>query len=250
MPQTVHQAQGGVTILYLGHEDTHRPNIVHLGETDSLALHFAPDTVNVLGTALYLNFQPGVVQRQRQLVSSLGYELIALSALAIQQTCNFAIGVTVDIAERQIFQFPLQMANAETVRQRRIDIENLSCDRQAALIIVFDSANSAGAFGQLDQRHPDVIHQRDQHLAYIVLLALRLAQYWLITTGAQFADSSHAANAFNQLRNACAEGLRYPLCRNPLLANSAIKNPRQQAICSHLQFGQYQRGIQSCGKTV
>src|SRR5690606_22751800 len=46
-PETVDDPQHGVAIPYCRHQDAYRPYIVDLGKVDTLALHLAPDAVNM-----------------------------------------------------------------------------------------------------------------------------------------------------------------------------------------------------------
>ena len=61
-PQTVHHAQRGIAVRNFGHQYADRANIVNLRKTNAFALHFPPDTVNVLGTACYLDFKVNLAQ--------------------------------------------------------------------------------------------------------------------------------------------------------------------------------------------
>ncbi len=50
-PQAVHDTEGCIAVFFLINQDTHRPHVEHLVEIDLLALHLAPDAVDMLGTA-------------------------------------------------------------------------------------------------------------------------------------------------------------------------------------------------------
>src|SRR5690554_6092888 len=47
-PQAVHNAQGGVAVPDIRHQQANSPYVVNLGKVNALATHFSPDAVNVL----------------------------------------------------------------------------------------------------------------------------------------------------------------------------------------------------------
>ena len=188
----------------------------------------------MLGPTVDFHLQAGAAQHTTEVVGHPGDELVALHPLAVEQPRDLAVGVTVDIAKRKILQLPLEVADAKAMSQRRVNIENLPCDRQAPDFVLLDRADGAGAFGQLDQRHPDVVHQRYQHFADIVLLALGLPENRPVAVGAQFADRGHTNDAVYQLCYPLPKCFGYLLRRYPLLPHRAVQDTRQQAIRTHL----------------
>ncbi len=65
-PQAMDYAQYGVTIAHRGHQNTHRANVIYLWKRDALALHFAPDAVNVFGPPAHRTFNTGFFQLTAQ----------------------------------------------------------------------------------------------------------------------------------------------------------------------------------------
>ena len=250
VPQPVHQAQGGVAVGNSRHQDAYGADIVDLGKANTLALHLPPDAVDVLGPAIYLHRQPGVAQHRGQFILDPGDKLVAFHSFTIEQSGDLAVGVTVDVTKRQIFQLPLEMADTQAMGQWCVNVKYLTGDRQAALFVVLDGAYGAGALRQLDQCDPHIVHQRHQHFADIVLLILCLAQHWPVVTGAQFADCRHPGNAVNQALHRGTENLGHPRRPQPLLPHRAIENPRQQAVRAHLQLSQDQGYIEARQKAV
>ena len=54
VPAGVDNPQYGVAVGDFRHQNTHGAHVVYLGEIDPLALHFAPDGVDMLGPAAHV----------------------------------------------------------------------------------------------------------------------------------------------------------------------------------------------------
>ena len=120
----------------------------------------------MLGAAGDFGGYAGVIQRLPELRDHRGDVLFAIRAAFIQQLCDFLVKIRLEVAHRQIFQFPLELPYAETVGQRREDAAGLLRDP----FLQFGAcagkvAHGLGAFGQFDQHHTDVFHHRQEHLA-------------------------------------------------------------------------------------
>jgi len=170
----MNDAQRGVAVAHFRHQNPHRTHVIDLAEGQALALHFAPDRVDMLGSAADVGVgHPGGFQLGTQLVHHIADKALAVEAALMQQGGNLFVLLGFQVTEGQILQFPLDMADAQAVRQWRINIEHLSGDAVALFVRgVFDSANRAGTFSQLDQCHANVINHRYQHLAQVFDLAL------------------------------------------------------------------------------
>ena len=66
-------------------------------------------------------------------------------------------------AKRQVLKFPFQLPDAETVRERRIDVHRLQCDATALRGIgdEMQRAHVVKPIGQLHQKDPDVFRHRE-----------------------------------------------------------------------------------------
>src|SRR5690606_18869555 len=76
-PQAMHDAERAVAIPHLGHQYAHGANIVDLRKADTLALHFSPDAVDMLGAPGKLRGDAGARQCLAQFSNDVLY--IALS---------------------------------------------------------------------------------------------------------------------------------------------------------------------------
>ena len=61
-PQGVDDAQRGVAIAHFGHQHPHGTHVIDLAEGQTLALHFAPDGIDVFGPAADVRINPGGFQ--------------------------------------------------------------------------------------------------------------------------------------------------------------------------------------------
>jgi hypothetical protein len=129
--------------------------------------------------------------------------LLAVYAALIQQFGGFLVELRLQIAQREIFQFPLDLPHAQSVCQRReyaLGLARndllifLACPRQVA--------HGLGALGKFDQHDADILHHRQQHFAQafyllrvITLVFFRLVQALHL---AEVLDLLHARHAQHQ----------------------------------------------------
>ena len=124
-PQAVHQTQRGVTVLHLRHQDADSADVVDLGKSDALALHLPPDAVDMLGAPGDFKAEAGVSEHHTQLITNAVDKTVALQPLAVQQARDLAIGLGIKVAERQVFQLPLEVTDTKSVGKRCIYVEHL-----------------------------------------------------------------------------------------------------------------------------
>ena len=78
-----------------------------------------------------------------------------------------------EVAEGQVFQLPLDLPDAQAVRQRRVDLHRLLGD--AAAVSAGSRPQRAHVVqpvGQLDDHDADVLRHREEHLAQVLRLHL------------------------------------------------------------------------------
>jgi hypothetical protein len=91
---------------------------------------------------------------------------LAVGALFVQQPRDALVGVGLQVAERQVLQFPLQLPDAEAVGQRRMDVARQL--RQGAPLRFGQPVGRAHPRQlprQQDRHHPQVAHDRQQQAA-------------------------------------------------------------------------------------
>ena len=207
-PQRMHNPQRGVTIFDFRHQNAHRADIVNLRKVEILATHLPPDAVDMLGAAVDIALNTG----QQQLIAHALHHIfdvaLARQSFLIQQLGDFLVGVRLQVAERQVFQLPLQVANTEPVCQRRVDIKHFFSNFTPLVFgRVFHRPYSRRSLCQFDQRYPYVVNHGDQHLTHVLDLRFALTQYGIVFGGIVLdgADGGHAQHTLNQLSDRLAK---------------------------------------------
>ena len=80
---------------------------------------------------------------------------------------DLGVPLRVEHREREVFELPLHVADAEPVRERCVDVDGLL--RDALLLLLRerrDRAHVVEAVGELDDEDADVLRHRDEHLAH------------------------------------------------------------------------------------
>ncbi len=121
-PQVVHDAEGGVAVLDVVHEDADRADVEQALEPAILALHLAPDAVDVLRPAGHLRHDPGRRELTAQDALDLLDERFALFALLLQRVRDIRVDIGLRVAKCEIFEFPLELPDAQPVRECRVDL--------------------------------------------------------------------------------------------------------------------------------
>ena len=83
------------------------------------------------------------------------------------------VGLRLEVLERQLLELVLDLAHAEAVGDRRVDVARLLRDLDPALLRqVVQRPHVVQAVGELDQDDADVVDHRQQHLAEVLRLPL------------------------------------------------------------------------------
>ncbi len=246
-PQVVDDPQQGITIVDGGNQHPDGTDIVDLGKTDALAAHLLPDAVDVLGTPVNLSLDGFPLQ----LLAQCAYQLVdinlPIAPLFRQQPGDTLVLQRFQIPECQILQLPFEMAYAETVGQRGIDIDNLAGDAQPLFPVpVLDVADRTGTFRQLDQRHPNIVDNGNQHLADLGgLIRGIVSEHFRAGVVAHTGDDSHLQHALDQRGHCRTETCFHFVESDQPLAHMAVQDRRHQPLVLHAQIGEDLRHLQT-----
>ncbi len=143
-----------------------------------LALHLPPDAVDVLRPAGHCRPGcPACSSSRTQLALDVLDVLLALGALRLEPARDALVFLGLAEAEREVLELPLELPDAEAVRERRIDL--LGLERGAAqfgLGRALERAHAHELQRQPDQHQPHVGGEREQQLAQALgLLGLERA---------------------------------------------------------------------------
>ena len=207
-PEVVHDAERGVAVLHFVDENAHRADIVERLDARLLAPHLRPDAVDVLGATADLGLDTGGGEFALQGGLHAFDVMLAVQAALVEQASNALVGLGLERAQGKILELPLELPDAESVRQRREQVQRFARGGRAHLVrcrIGSDQvAQRLGALGELDQDDTNVLDHRQQHLAQVLRLQGTLFLGLEVRGGA---DRAHACGADDDLRHLVAEGL-------------------------------------------
>ena len=120
---------------------------------------------------------------------------LAGAAAALQLGGQTPVGVGVERLEAQVLELPLELPDAQALRERRVDLGRLACDA----LLLLDGQCAQGAHvvqpvGELDEHDADVLRHREEHLADVLGLLL------LVRPGAELGQLGDAVDEVRHLR--------------------------------------------------
>ncbi|MCG3171424.1 MAG: hypothetical protein CALGDGBN_03036 [Pseudomonadales bacterium] len=210
-PESVHHAERRVAVGDRAHQRAHRTHVVHLAYPDPLALHLAPDAVQVLRPARELRTQARRRQRLGEARDRRRDEVVAIGAPFREQLRDTAVIVGLQLAEREVLELPLDLPHPEPVRERCVDLHRCARGllRLLAAIRRIQIAQCLHALGEPHQRHTRVVDHRYQHAPQHLALATPVRE----TVGASVPRAGpqhvHAPHTLEQGGYAFAEALAY-----------------------------------------
>ena len=114
-------------------------------------------------------------------------EAFARLALGLDRRAQRLIRLGLEIPEREFLELVLDLAHAEAIGDRRVNVARLLRDAQPALFRqVLQRPHVVQAVGELDQDHADVVDHRQEHLAEALGLPFLTRRE---LQGAQFGDA-------------------------------------------------------------
>ena len=141
--------------------------------------HLLVDAPEVLRATADLGLDPELVELARQRRHDLAEVVLALGLTRGDHLFDLGVALRVQRREAEVLELPLDLLDAEAVRQRRVDVEGLLGDGAlAGHRHDRDRAHVVQAVGQLDQQDAPVLGHGDEHLAdrggLLVLLGVEL----------------------------------------------------------------------------
>ncbi len=108
----MNDTQRGVAVLQALRHDAHRAHIKQLIKREVFFLHFAPDAVDMLRTAINLGFYAFFFNRFADQPHELVDVVFAIDPPLVQQFSDAFIFCRAQVAEAVILQLPFQLTNA------------------------------------------------------------------------------------------------------------------------------------------
>ena len=163
-----------VHVLHRVGDDADRDEVVDLLELDLLSPQLEEDAVEALDPALDLRDRDmRLVQLQANGPLELLDDALGDAALVFDPGLERGIGARVGRLEGQLLELVLDLAHAEPVGDRPVDVERLLSDPEAALLgEVIERPHVVQAVGELHHDDADVVDHGEEHLAEVLRLPL------------------------------------------------------------------------------
>ncbi len=112
----MYQTQNRITVTHCRDYHPRCENIINLIYVFLLRLHFAVDAVKMLRTAFNIRLNTHLKNTIAQLCDNFHQVFFPVSATLCNITHQFIVGVRIQISETEIFQFPFNFINTQTMR--------------------------------------------------------------------------------------------------------------------------------------
>jgi hypothetical protein len=177
----------------------------------------------------------GLLPARSRAAADLAEEFLLVAARALERALDHAVALRVQRAEAQVFQFQLDVVQAQPLGHRRVDVERLARDRAARRRRHrADGAHVVRAVGELDHDHAQVAHHRQQHLAEALgLRFLAVLELDLVELGDAVDDLGHIR----------AETLRDVFLRDRRVFDDVVQDGADNGVGVQVQVGEdFSRG--------
>ena len=130
-PQPVHGAERRIALGLGVHEHAQRPQVEQLLDAglldaERLALHLAPDAVDVLGAAGHLGIDPLAPEPGADPAHGLLDVAFTVDAPFVELPGDGLVRHRIRFAEREVFDLPFVLPDAEAARERGVDLQALA----------------------------------------------------------------------------------------------------------------------------
>src|ERR1700686_4077305 len=172
-PEVMDDAENGVAILQRAGDDAHGAQVVDLLHGNALALQFLVNTEQALDSAFDTRLDASLFQLVDDDLLHLGEKGFAFLAAGIHRFFDLLVTDGVEKAEAEVFEFATNLAHAEAMGDRSIDLQGFFGDLMLAISRkVFQGAHVVQPVSQFDEHHADVVDHGQHHLAQVLGLLL------------------------------------------------------------------------------
>ena len=159
-------------------------------------------------------------------------EGFALAAEGFDFVGELLVGEGIGVAEGKVFKLAAQLAHAEAVRERGVDVEGLAGDLLPLLRVqVLERAHVVQAVGELDDDDADVGDHGEQHLADVL---------GLVVFAVGELDFVELGDAFDDVRDLLAEALFDLVGGDVGVFDGVVQQAGGDGGGVHLEFGEDQ----------
>ena len=151
------------------------------------------DGIEPLDAPLHARFNAVLAELLHQRFFHAAQKLLAFDAPRFDGGRHLLVAHWVGVSEGKILEFAAHLAHAQPMRERRIDVLRLARNRFLPVRLqVFQGAHVVQPVGQLDEHYAHIGHHGQQHLAYILGLAVfAIGKLDLVDLGDALYDVGH-----------------------------------------------------------
>src|SRR6185437_1550663 len=153
------------------------PDVEELLEGQLLALHLAMDAVHVLRPAMDLRLDAGGLKLRPQALAEFLDVALPVGTALVEGARDEPVILRLEVPERQVFELPFELPDAEAARERREDDPRLERpslalgEARRILRKVAGMAQSHQLLGEPREDQPGIAHHREKHFAQRLALA-------------------------------------------------------------------------------
>ena len=226
--------EGAIAVPDGVHDDPHGKQVIDLVDCLALVHHLFVDGKQVLRAPIDLRVNSGLADMHFDIAHDLIDEGLSLALLQRYLFHEVIVDLRLEVLERQVVQFHLDLADTKTLRDRRVDFPRLP--RLLLLLLrthVLERAHIVQPVCQFDQDDTDILRHGKEHLPKI--LGLRVQLVGGIVQPSQLCDAIH------QKRDLRPELLQNLLLRHDRILHDVMKKTRYDRLLVQFKIGQDDR---------
>lgn len=205
--------------------------IVNLIDWDSMRIELLLDRIEPLNARFDTRVNVSVVELCFDCAYNPIKKSFALAAECVDLSSELGVGMRVHVTEGEIFELSSQLAHAQAMRERSVDVQGLFGD--ALLLLkaeVFERSHVVESICELNDDDSNVCDHREQHLADVLSL--------MIFAVCEF-DFVQLGDTFDDMSDLLPEPVSNLLSGNIGVLNGVVQKTSCDRRRIHLQIGEY-----------
>ena len=235
VPQRMHGAQNRIAVAHRFHDNAHRDEVVNLGKALAALRHLLIDGIQVLRAAGDMRVSDAHARQFGIERFDNGSQIrLTLVATLGDQAADLLELRRLKVIKREVFKLPLDGADTQPMRDRRINFKRLARLEDASILLQrAQGAHIVQAVGEFDNNHANVFAHGNEHLAHGRRLLIGEA---LDFDARDFRDSTW-------LRRPTRQELLFRATAANSVFDRVMKKGSAQRVDIHAQIGQNERDL-------